>query len=49
MSVKKTAKGTWYTKFYYNDWKGERKQKKKEGFDEYCESENQEWFFGFSC
>lgn len=32
MSVKKTAKGTWYTKFYYTDWKGERKQKKKEGF-----------------
>ena len=24
-------------------------KKKKEGFDEYCESENQEWFFGFSC
>lgn len=32
MAVKKTAKGTWYTKFYYTDWNGERKQKKKEGF-----------------
>ena len=32
MSVKKNAKGTWYTKFYYTDWNGERKQKKKEGF-----------------
>ena len=32
MAVKKNSKGTWYTKFYYTDWNGERKQKKKERF-----------------
>ena len=32
MSVKKDKRGTWYTKFYYIDWNGEKKQKKKEGF-----------------
>ena len=32
MAVKKNSKGTWYTKFYYTDWNGKRKQKKKEGF-----------------
>lgn len=33
MSVyKNEERGTWYTIFRYTDWKGERKQKKKEGF-----------------
>ncbi len=29
---KKGPRGTWYTKFYYIDWNGVKKQKKKEGF-----------------
>ena len=28
----KTGKVTWYAIFYYTDWTGTRKQKKKEGF-----------------
>lgn len=29
---KDEQRGTWYTKFYYVDWMGNRKQKKKRGF-----------------
>lgn len=29
---KNEEKGTWYTSFYYTDWQGNRKKKKKEGF-----------------
>lgn len=29
---KNEDKNTWYCKFYYKDWQGNRKQKKKEGF-----------------
>lgn len=29
---KDKIKGTWFTKFNYKDWKGQTKQKKKEGF-----------------
>ena len=28
----KTGKASWYAIFYYTDWTGTRKQKKKEGF-----------------
>jgi integrase len=29
---KDDTRGTWYTSFYYTDWQGKRKKKKKEGF-----------------
>ncbi len=32
MAVFKNNRGSWTCKFYYTGWKGERKQKKKEGF-----------------
>ena len=28
---KNEEKNTWYTSFYYQDWQGNRKRKKKEG------------------
>lgn len=28
-----TGRASWYTSFYYTDWTGKRKQKKKEGFE----------------
>lgn len=31
-TYKDEKRGTWYCKFYYQDWTGKRKQKKKEGF-----------------
>lgn len=31
-TYKDDKRGTWYCKFYYQDWTGKRKQKKKEGF-----------------
>lgn len=31
-AYKDTATNTWYCKFYYSDWTGARKQKKKRGF-----------------
>ncbi|WMM24093.1 site-specific integrase [Tissierella sp. MB52-C2] len=31
-AYKDEDRGTWYCKFYYTDWKGEYKQKKKRGF-----------------
>lgn len=31
-TYKDESKNTWYCKFYYKDWMGKRKQKKKEGF-----------------
>ena len=30
---KDEARGTWYASFYYTNWKGERKLKKKRGFE----------------
>ena len=32
MSVFKNERGTWTAKFYYKDWTGQKRQKKKEGF-----------------
>ena len=32
MSAYKSERGTWFCKFYYIDWNGAKKQKKKEGF-----------------
>ena len=33
MPVYKNEKtGSWFCKFYYTDWTGSKKQKKKEGF-----------------
>lgn len=40
-TFKNTQRGTWYCKFYYTDWKGVRKQKKKEGFP--TKRDSQEW------
>ncbi len=31
-AYKDEQRGTWYSKFYYQTWDGERKQKKKRGF-----------------
>ena len=31
-AYKDKERGTWYASFYYTDWKGERKLKKKRGF-----------------
>lgn len=31
-TYKSEKRGTWYCKFYYQDWTGKRRQKKKEGF-----------------
>ena len=31
-TYKSAKRGTWYCKFYYQDWTGKRRQKKKEGF-----------------
>lgn len=33
MSVNKMNNGKWYCSFYYTDWQGIRKRKKKEGFN----------------
>ncbi|MCI9617002.1 MAG: site-specific integrase [Eubacterium sp.] len=33
MPVNKTKNGKWYCSFYYTDWQGNRKRKKKEGFN----------------
>ena len=38
---KNHSTGTWYCKFYYTDWKGEKKQKFKRGFA--TKHEAQEW------
>ena len=32
MPAFKSPRGTWFVKFYFTDWTGKRKQKKKEGF-----------------
>ena len=38
-AYKDTAKGTWYTSFYFEDWKGVRKKKLKRGFETKKEAE----------
>jgi hypothetical protein len=38
---KNSQRGTWFCKFYYTDWAGNRNQKKKEGFQ--TKREAQEW------
>lgn len=35
-AYKDKERGTWYASFYYTDWKGERKLKKKRGFPLDC-------------
>ena len=40
-SYKNADRGTWYCTFYYTDWQGKRKKKKKEGFK--TKREAQEW------
>lgn len=40
-AFKNNQRGTWYCKFYYTDWTGTKKQKKKEGFP--TKREAQEW------
>lgn len=37
---KNEEKGTWYCKFYYKDWQGNRRQKKKEGFKKQKEAKD---------
>ena len=31
-AYKDKERGTWYASFYYTDWRGDRKLKKKRGF-----------------
>ena len=31
-AYKDTQRNTWYCQFYYTDWKGDRRQKRKRGF-----------------
>ncbi len=42
---KDEAKGTYYAAFYYTDWNGERKKKKKEGFKKQSEAKEFERAF----
>lgn len=37
-AYKDTERGTWYVKFYYTDWTGEKKVKKKRGFKKKSEA-----------
>ena len=45
MYLKKSPRGTWTVKFYYINWKGEKKQKKQEGFK--TKKEAQEFALNF--
>lgn len=38
---KDKKRGTWYCQFYYQDWTGSTKQKRKRGFK--CEKDAKEW------
>ncbi len=49
MAVFKNERGTWNCKFYYTDWTGKRKQKKKEGFKTKKEAHDFEVNFLNSC
>ena len=40
-SYKNTERNTWYCAFYFTDWQGKRKKKKKEGFQ--TKREAQDW------
>lgn len=40
-SYKNAQRNTWYCAFYFTDWQGKRKKKKKEGFK--TKREAQEW------
>ena len=42
---KDNNRGTWYCKFYYDDWTGKKKQKKKEGFKTQRAAKEYEWEF----
>ncbi len=42
---KKTGRVTWYTIFYYSDWTGSRRQKKKEGFKKQADAKEFERSF----
>ena len=46
-AYKDTAKGTWYTSFYFEDWKGVRKKKLKRGFE--TKKEALAWKDNFLC
>lgn len=41
-AFKDELRGTWYAKFYYNDWQGAKKQKFKRGFPSKKEAQNYE-------
>lgn len=45
MSVGKLNNGKWYASFYYTDWQGKRKRKKKEGFKTQREAKAFEYDF----
>lgn len=40
-AYKDKKRGTWYCQFYYQDWNGETKQKRKRGFKR--EKDAKEW------
>ena len=41
-AFKDELRGTWYAKFYYNDWQGVKKQKFKRGFPSKKEAQSYE-------
>ena len=45
MPAYKNERGTYYAKFRYIDWQGNKKQKKKEGFK--TKKEAEEWYAHF--
>ena len=49
MPAYKNERGTWNVKFYFTDWTGKRKQKKKEGFATKKEAQNFETDFLNKC
>ena len=49
MPAYKNERGSWNVKFYYTDWTGKRKQKKKEGFKTKKEAQSFELDFLNKC
>lgn len=41
-AYKDKERGTWYASFYYTDWRGDRKLKKKRGFPRKKDAEEYE-------
>ena len=44
-TYKDTKTGTWYCKFYYTDWQGQKRQKLKRGFSRQKDAKDWERLF----